>query len=218
MVLMTMIGRVADGLPLAASVHNDMRDESGRSGTEYQNQAKNILRRLSSNSPSKASIESDPYVFHCLIDHDVCYITLCEKAFPRKNAYAYLEDLAQEFIAQYGQKVQLAARPYSFIEFDNYIQKMKKQYADSRTSREAMSRLRTDLRDVQNIMVTNIEDVMSRGDTIQDLNRKATNLASMSQQYRKDANYLNRMSSLTKIGLTVGSIVILSLIAYVFIF
>ncbi len=24
---MTMIGRVADGLPLAASVHNDMRDE-----------------------------------------------------------------------------------------------------------------------------------------------------------------------------------------------
>ncbi|CAF0754625.1 unnamed protein product [Rotaria sordida] len=218
MVLMTMIGRVADGLPLAASVHNDLRDESGRNSNEYQNQAKNILRRINSSSPSKASIETDPYVFHCLIDHDVCYITLCEKIFPRKNAYAYLEDLAQEFIAQYGQKIQLAARPYSFIEFDNYIQKMKKQYADTRTSREAMGRLRTDLRDVQNIMVTNIQDVMSRGETLQDLNRKATNLASMSQQYRKDANYLNRMSSLTKIGLTVGSIVILSLIAYVFIF
>ncbi|CAF0799764.1 unnamed protein product [Rotaria sordida] len=218
MVLMTMIGRVADGLPLAASVHNDLRDESGRNSNEYQNQAKNILRRINSSSPSKASIETDPYVFHCLIDHDVCYITLCEKIFPRKNAYAYLEDLAQEFIAQYGQKIQLAARPYSFIEFDNYIQKMKKQYADTRTSREAMGRLRTDLRDVQNIMVTNIQDVMSRGETLQDLNRKATNLASMSQQYRKDANYLNRMSSLTKIGLTVGSIVILSIIAYVFIF
>ena len=82
MVLMTMIGRVADGLPLAASVHNEIRDEvrlcspiavspsyvffslqSGRSGTEYQNQAKNILRRLGPTSPSKASIESDPYVF-----------------------------------------------------------------------------------------------------------------------------------------------------------
>jgi vesicle transport protein SEC22 len=112
---------------------------------------------------------------------------------------------------------------------------MKKQYADSRTSREAMSRLGTDLRDVQNIMVTNIQDVISRGETLQskhrsaivmcsihlfisDLDRKATHLASMSQQYRKDAHFLNRMSSLTKIGLTVGSIVILSLIAYVFIF
>jgi len=218
MVLMTMIGRVADGLPLAASVHNDMRDESGRSGTEYQNQAKNILRRLTPGSPSKASIETDPYIFHCLIDHDVCYITLCEKTFPRKNAYAYLEDLAQEFIAQYGQKVQLAARPYSFIEFDNYIQKMKKQYTDSRNSRETMGRLRTDLRDVHNIMFTNIHDIMARGESLQDLSTKATNLASVSQKYRQDANYLNRMSSLTKIGLTVGSIVILSLIAYVFIF
>ncbi|CAF0900339.1 unnamed protein product [Adineta ricciae] len=218
MVLMTMIGRVADGLPLAASVHNDIRDDSGRSGTEYQNQAKSILRRLASNSPSKTSIETDPYIFHCLIDHDVCYITLCEKNFPRKNAYAYLEDLAQEFIAQYGQKIQLAARPYSFIEFDNYIQKMKKQYADSRTSREAMGRLRTDLRDVQNIMVTNIQDVIARGETLENLDKKASNLASLSQQYRKDAVYLNRMSSLTKVGLTVGVIVLLSIIAYVFIF
>lgn len=50
---------------------------------------------------------------------------------------------------------------------DNYIQKMKKQYTDTRTSRDAMGRLRTDLRDVQNIMVTNIQDVMSRGETLQ---------------------------------------------------
>ncbi len=50
---------------------------------------------------------------------------------------------------------------------DNYIQKMKKQYTDSRTSREVMSRLRTDLRDVHNIMVTNIQDMMSRGETLQ---------------------------------------------------
>ncbi|CAF1143300.1 unnamed protein product, partial [Didymodactylos carnosus] len=213
MVLMTMIGRVADGLPLAASVHNDIRDESGKGTPEYQNQAKNILRRLTQNSPSKASIETDPYIFHCLIDHDVCYLTLCEKSFSRKNAFAYLEDIAQEFIVQYGQKIQLAARPYSFIEFDNYIQKMKKQYSDSR-SKEVMGKLRGDLRDVQNIMLTNIHDVLSRGETLQTLDTKANRLASLSQQYRKDANYLNRMSSLTKVALSVGSIVILALLAY----
>ena len=43
---------------------------------------------------------------------------------------------------------------------------MKKHYGDSRNSRDTMSRLRNDLRDVQNIMVTNIEDVMSRGETL----------------------------------------------------
>lgn len=54
----------------------------------------------------------------------------------------------------------------SSICLDNYIQKTKKQYADTRTSREAMSRLRTGLGDVQNIMLTNIQDVMSRGETL----------------------------------------------------
>ena len=34
-----------------------------------------------------------------------------------------------------------------------------------------MSRLRTDLRDVQSIMVTNIQDVMSRGETLQGRNK-----------------------------------------------
>lgn len=87
------------------------------------------------NSPSRASVETEPYIFQyekfekslhknksdyifsLLIDRDVCYITLCEKNFPKKNAFGYLEDLAQEFNAQFGQRIQLAARPYSFIEF-----------------------------------------------------------------------------------------------------
>jgi hypothetical protein len=43
---------------------------------------------------------------------------------------------------------------------------MKKQYADSRTSHEVMGRLRTNLHDVQNVMFTNIQDVMSRGEAI----------------------------------------------------
>jgi len=55
---------------------------------------------------------------------------------------------------------------FKFFYLDNYIQKMKKQYTDSRTSREEMSRMRTDLRDVHNIMFTNIQDIMSRGETI----------------------------------------------------
>lgn len=43
---------------------------------------------------------------------------------------------------------------------------MKKQYTDTRNSREAMGHLRNNLRDVQTIMVTNIQDVLSRGDAL----------------------------------------------------
>ena len=52
-----------------------------------------------------------------LIDKDVCYLTLCEKAYPRKLAIRYLEELAREFDLQFGAEVANAKRPYQFIKF-----------------------------------------------------------------------------------------------------
>lgn len=47
----------------------------------------------------------------------MCYLVLCEGSFPKKLAFAYLEDLQAEFHEQHGKKVPTVSRPYSFIEF-----------------------------------------------------------------------------------------------------
>lgn len=52
-----------------------------------------------------------------LIEKGVCYLVLCEGSFPKKLAFAYLEDLQAEFHEQHGRKVPTVSRPYSFIEF-----------------------------------------------------------------------------------------------------
>lgn len=52
-----------------------------------------------------------------LIEKGVCYLVLCEGSFPKKLAFAYLEDLQGEFHEQHGRKVPTVSRPYSFIEF-----------------------------------------------------------------------------------------------------
>lgn len=52
-----------------------------------------------------------------VIEKGVCYLALCEAGFPKKLAFAYLEDLEGEFSEQYGTKVPSVSRPYSFIEF-----------------------------------------------------------------------------------------------------
>jgi vesicle transport protein SEC22 len=61
MVLMTMIARVADGLPLAATMQED--EQSGRSILDYQNQAKMLFRKLGPQSPPRCTIETGPYLF-----------------------------------------------------------------------------------------------------------------------------------------------------------
>merc|ERR1712241_1496570 len=108
----------------------------------------------------------------------------------KKTAYSFLDDLAGEFHSQYGHKINTATRPYSFIEFDTYIQKAKKTYSDTR-GRRNLTKMNSELQDVQRIMVQNIDDVLQRGAVLSELESKSQNLTEMSRKYQKDAQSLN---------------------------
>lgn len=205
-----MIARVADGLALAASIQED--EQSVRDLQQYQSQAKQLFRRLNTQSPDRCTLEAGDMNFHYLIAQGVCYLCLCEASFPKKMAFAYLEALHTEFIEQYGKKVPTVTRPYSFIEFDTYIQKTKKSYTDSRARRNLGS-INSELQDVQRIMVANIEEVLQRGEALSALDTKASNLSSLSKKYRSDAKYLNTRSTYAKVAAV--SVFFLTLIIYV---
>ncbi|CAL8281095.1 unnamed protein product [Lota lota] len=210
MVLFTMIARVADGLPLAASMQEN--EQSGRDLQKYQNQAKQLFRKLNDQSPNRCTLEAGDVSFHYLIERGVCYLILCEAVFPKRMAFGYLEELQTEFYDSYGRKVPTVTRPYSFIEFDSYIQKMKKSYIDSRTRRNFGS-INTELQDVQRIMVANIEEVLQRGEALSALDTKASNLTNLSKKYRSDAKYLNTRSTYAKVA--AGALFFITLIIYV---
>ncbi|XP_019748723.1 vesicle-trafficking protein SEC22b-B isoform X2 [Hippocampus comes] len=210
MVLLTMIARLADGLPLAASMQED--EQLGRDLQQYQSQAKQLFRKLNEQSPTRCTLEAGSMSFHYVLERGVCYLVLCEASFPKKLAFAYLEDLQAEFHEQHGKKVPTVSRPYSFIEFDTYIQKTKKAYIDSRARRNLGS-INTELQDVQRIMVANIEEVLQRGEALSALDSKASNLSSLSKKYRSDAKYLNTRSTYAK--LAAGGVFFIMLIVYV---
>lgn len=42
---------------------------------------------------------------------------MCDRAYPKKLAFQYLEDLANEFERVNGSQIETAARPYAFIKF-----------------------------------------------------------------------------------------------------
>ena len=63
MVLSTQIARVSDSLPLAQSVDDS---QAGQDLSEYKQQAKLILRKLSPTSEPRCSIESGPVALQCV--------------------------------------------------------------------------------------------------------------------------------------------------------
>ena len=71
----------------------------------------------SSRPPQRMSIESGAFTFHYLIEGDVVYLTLAERAYPKKLAFQYLEELQSEFSRLYGGQIEAVTRPYAFIKF-----------------------------------------------------------------------------------------------------
>ena len=47
----------------------------------------------------------------------MCYLTLCERSYPKKLAYQYLEELQREFEKVNRSQIETVARPYAFIKF-----------------------------------------------------------------------------------------------------
>lgn len=95
----------------------------------------------------------------------MCYLVLTERAYPKRLAFNYLEELQKEFNLMYAMEVESATRPYAFIKFDTFIQKTKKLYMDTRAQRN-VNKLNEDLADVQKIMMTNIQEVLGRGERL----------------------------------------------------
>lgn len=136
----TLIARQQDMLALSADTENSGGPELERNKVT----AKNILRKLSSDA-NKATfattplltVESQNYAYHVLAENGVLFLTMCDTVSPSAIAFAYLEDVAREFLQQYGPQVASATRPYTFIKFDLYLQKTKKVFSSATSGRSA---------------------------------------------------------------------------------
>ncbi|KAG6395658.1 hypothetical protein SASPL_141781 [Salvia splendens] len=174
MVKLTMIARVTDGLPLAEGL-DDGRDVSD--ADFYKQQVKSLFKNLSRGR--------------------VCYLTMCDRAYPKKLAFQYLEDLKNEFERTYGNQIETAARPYAFIKFDTFIQKTKKLYQDTRTQRN-ISKLNDELYEVHQIMTRNVQEVLGVGEKLDQVSQMSSRLTSESRIYAEKAKDLNRQALIRK--------------------
>lgn len=173
MVRYTLIARVSDGLPLVQSSDNQNSPQLA----DFTTQAKLVVRRLGPGSETRCSIEGGAMTLHylqCPPAPDpaaVVFVAICEKVYPRKLAFTYLDELAAEFTQSHGSKVpQRTLRPYAFVAFDTFIQRTTRLYADARTAQSVkasnLDKLNDDLADVTRIMTKNMEDLLWRGDSL----------------------------------------------------
>jgi vesicle transport protein SEC22 len=58
--------------------------------------------------------------FSYLVELNVIYIVLCDKTYPKKLAFTYLEEIQKEFQDKHGAEIDTVARPYALVKFGKY--------------------------------------------------------------------------------------------------
>ena len=129
MIRFAVIHRAKDGLALSAST--DV--ESGVELRESKRYAK-IISKKARQFPIRSIMQVGRFNVCFLTESEVCFLMICEASYAQVLGYSFLEDLKKDFLNQYTRgAVEKAVRPYSFIEFDANIQKVKQRYNSTRT-------------------------------------------------------------------------------------
>ncbi|KAM9304874.1 vesicle-trafficking protein SEC22a [Gastrophryne carolinensis] len=129
LILFASVVRARDGLALSASTDH----EQNMSVQETKKYLKVLSRKLEQ-LPDRCTMRRGPHAINFISSLGVSYMMLCSESYPSVLAFCFLDELQREFISTYQMPhINSAVRPYSFIEFDNYIQKTKQRFNSPRS-------------------------------------------------------------------------------------
>lgn len=225
--LLTFVARASDGLILSETWDSGQSD----SLSLFKQQAKKILSRLK-NAPSRCSVDggtgSTPILFHYIVDGGICYLALAGKSFPKRLVFAYLEEVHRSFLEElkrhygtgsvdYRSQIETIQKPYFFITFDRTVQKKRAEFRDPNSS-SAMSKLNDGLAEVNSIVRKSLEEMIQRGDALDDVSSRALTLKDEAKKFALNARVLNVQALMRKYGIMAFLIFVVFVIIYIKLF
>ncbi|OWF43535.1 vesicle-trafficking protein SEC22a-like [Mizuhopecten yessoensis] len=132
MIYQTMISRTHDGHPLTANTDTTNHQH----GSDVKEGLKNMkfLSRMASRFQDRCSFYLDAVCVHFISALGLTYLVVCDTSYPPVLAFSFLDEIQKEFLQSYEKnKVDAVTRPYSLIEFDMSMQKVKQRYNNPRS-------------------------------------------------------------------------------------
>nr|XP_020670424.1 vesicle-trafficking protein SEC22c [Pogona vitticeps]XP_020670425.1 vesicle-trafficking protein SEC22c [Pogona vitticeps]XP_020670427.1 vesicle-trafficking protein SEC22c [Pogona vitticeps] len=127
MILFACVVRARDGLPLSASTDFHFDPDF----LECRKKLK-ALSSILARYPDRSTAHGRDLSIHFHSLGGIACMSICQNSYPAAMAFCFLAELQWKFTTSYdATNVDLAARPYAFLEFDNVIQKVKNRYSYS---------------------------------------------------------------------------------------
>lgn len=176
------------------------------------------LDRLQPETNKKASYSRDGFAFNFLSDGGFSYCSVTEDGFSRAVAFAFLTRIKEDFLARYGGGKAEAAFEHSLDKFYGPRLKEEMELCEKNPGEfEKVAGLRQQVSEVKNVMLNNIDSVMSRGIKMEDLEERTDVLRNEALRFQDSGRRVQRKmwyNNLKVKGVVIGLLVILALVIW----
>jgi vesicle transport protein SEC22 len=131
-----------------------------------------------------------------------------------------LEELKRHYgtgSVDYRSQIETIQKPYFFITFDRTVQRKRAEFRDPNSS-SAIAKLNEGLTEVNTIVRRSLEEMVARGDALEDVSGRATTLRDEAKKFEKSAKYLNWQAMVRKYGMIATVSFAILLILYIKLF
>lgn len=135
----------------------------------------------------------DQYVFHYIVEAGICYLCMSDELNKHRIPYAFLQDIKETFVAQYGREVPLKAIAFSMNDqFSKVIDERMNYFNSDNPAVDNIANVKSQIDEVKDVMVQNIEKVLERGEKIELLVDKTDRLNQQAFRFESTSRNLRR--------------------------
>lgn len=137
----------------------------------------------------------DEYVFHYIVESGICYLCMSDEKNKHRIPFGFLEDMKQSFTTKFGHEAPQTAIAFSMNEDFSPIIKERMDFYNSDDADRAIDNIgavKSQIEDVKEVMVQNIEKVLERGEKIELLVDKTDRLNQQAFRFESSSRALRR--------------------------
>ncbi|XP_076923642.1 vesicle-associated membrane protein 711-like [Bidens hawaiensis] len=175
--------------------------------------ARQILEKTPGDNDMNVSYSQDRYIFHVKRTDGLTVLCMADDVAGRRIPFAFLEDIHQRFVRTYGRAV-LSAQAYGMNDEFSRVLSQQMEYYSNDPNADRINRLKSEMGQVRTVMIENIDKVLDRGDRLEVLVDKTSNMQTNTLRFRKQTRRFRSTVWWRNVKLTIAIILLVLVIAY----
>lgn len=137
----------------------------------------------------------DDYVFHYIVENGICYLCMSDELNKHRIPFAFLEDTKDNFLRKFSLETAQSAIAFAMNEEFKAVLTERMGYYNSETADRSIDNIgnvKSQIDEVKDVMIQNIEQVLERGEKIELLVDKSDQLNQQAFRFESSSRSLRR--------------------------